>query len=162
MKKLLPLILIVTLFSCKKQEYDVVIRGGTVYDGSGNAPVVTDVGINADTLAIIGDLSGAKGKKEIDATTGARRVRRIHVALGIAIVLAIGGVLYYRKPPALPRERPAHPPPEPHPRPVQAPLPPLPHPLPPGPPLRGRPSGPRSRRPSDSCRGSRPARPRAR
>jgi len=53
--------------SCKKQEYDVVIRGGNVYDGSGSAPVVADVGINGDTIAIIGDLSGAVGKKEVDA-----------------------------------------------------------------------------------------------
>jgi N-acyl-D-amino-acid deacylase len=55
------------LASCKKQEYDVVIRGGTVYDGSGKQGVVTDVGINADTVAFVGDLSKAVGKREIDA-----------------------------------------------------------------------------------------------
>jgi len=68
MKSLLPVFLILTLFSCKKQEYDVVIRGGTVYDGSGTAPVVADIAVNADTIALIGDLSNAVGKKEIDAT----------------------------------------------------------------------------------------------
>jgi N-acyl-D-amino-acid deacylase len=68
MKKLLTFVLIVLTFSsCKKQEYDVVIRGGTVYDGSGKPGVMTDVGINADTIAFIGDLSQAIGKKEIDA-----------------------------------------------------------------------------------------------
>ena len=68
MKQLLLLCLLVMAFtSCKKQEYDVVIRGGNVYDGSGSAPVVADVGINGDTIAIIGDLSGAVGKKEVDA-----------------------------------------------------------------------------------------------
>jgi N-acyl-D-amino-acid deacylase len=67
MKRLLPVVLILILTCCKKQEYDVVIRNGTVYDGSGAAPVTTDVGINADTIAVIGDLSNAVGKKEIDA-----------------------------------------------------------------------------------------------
>ncbi len=68
MKKLYFSILVLIFFiSCKKQEYDVVIRGGTVYDGSGQPGVVTDVAINADTVAFIGDLSDAGGKKEIDA-----------------------------------------------------------------------------------------------
>lgn len=58
----------VLLVACKNQQYDVVIRGGTVYDGSGKVGVVTDVGINADTIAFIGDLSKSNGKKEIDAT----------------------------------------------------------------------------------------------
>ncbi len=68
MKPLLSLFLILTTFaSCKKQEYDVVIRQGTVYDGSANAPFVADVALQADTIAFIGDLSHAVGKKEIDA-----------------------------------------------------------------------------------------------
>ncbi|HET9986644.1 MAG TPA: D-aminoacylase [Longimicrobiales bacterium] len=48
--------------------YDVVIRNGTVYDGSGGAPVRADVAIVGDTVAAIGDLKGAKGKAEVDAT----------------------------------------------------------------------------------------------
>ena len=68
MKRLLLFFLVALAFaSCKKQEFDVIIRGGTVYDGSGKAPVVTDVGINADTVAVIGDLSGAVAKKDINA-----------------------------------------------------------------------------------------------
>lgn len=59
--------LIVSILSCKKEEYDVIIRQGTVYDGSGAEGRVTDVGINGDTIAAIGDLSKAVGKKEIDA-----------------------------------------------------------------------------------------------
>lgn len=66
MKKLLPLLLLVALAACKKQEYDIVIRGGTVYEGTGQPPMVADVGINADTVAFIGDLSKAIGKKEFD------------------------------------------------------------------------------------------------
>jgi N-acyl-D-amino-acid deacylase len=39
--------------SCQKQKFDVILRGGTVYDGSGKEGVVMDVGINADTVAFI-------------------------------------------------------------------------------------------------------------
>ncbi len=60
-------ILFISLFSCKKDEYDLIIRGGTVYDGSGSAGKVADIGINADTIVIIGDLSKAVAKKEINA-----------------------------------------------------------------------------------------------
>jgi N-acyl-D-amino-acid deacylase len=57
----------VSLASCQKKEYSIIIRNGTVYDGSGAPSVVTDIGIQGDTIAFIGDLSGAVGKKEIDA-----------------------------------------------------------------------------------------------
>jgi N-acyl-D-amino-acid deacylase len=69
MKTLLPSLLIfILLTGCQKQKFDVIIRGGTVYDGSGKPGVITDVGINADTIAAIGDLSKAEGKTEVDAT----------------------------------------------------------------------------------------------
>ena len=56
------------LSACKgKAPYDRIIRNGLVYDGKGGAPYRADVGINADTIAAIGDLSGAKGKAETDA-----------------------------------------------------------------------------------------------
>lgn len=48
-------------------DYEIIIRGGTVYDGSGAAPFVADVGINGDTIAAIGDLSSASFAEEIDA-----------------------------------------------------------------------------------------------
>jgi N-acyl-D-amino-acid deacylase len=47
--------------------YDVILRGGTVYDGSGGAPFVADVAIQGDTLAAIGELTGARGRLEVDA-----------------------------------------------------------------------------------------------
>lgn len=69
MKNLALVCLIVLFWSCQPQkEYDIVIRGGNVYDGSGKSPVKADVAISGDTIALIGDLSGAKGKTEIDAT----------------------------------------------------------------------------------------------
>ncbi len=68
MKKIFYFLFLLILFTaCKKREYDIVIRGGTVYDGSGKPGVVNDVGINADTVAFVGDLSSAVGKNEIIA-----------------------------------------------------------------------------------------------
>ena len=49
------------------QTFDIVIRNGIIYDGSGNKSYAADLAINADTIAFIGDLSKAKGKTEIDA-----------------------------------------------------------------------------------------------
>jgi N-acyl-D-amino-acid deacylase len=49
--------------------YDVIIRGGTVYDGTGGTGVVADVAIAADTIAFVGELSdGASADTEIDAS----------------------------------------------------------------------------------------------
>jgi N-acyl-D-amino-acid deacylase len=67
MKKIAMLFLALSWAACKKQSYDIVIRGGTVYDGSGKPGVLADVAINADTVAFIGDLKNAVGKKEINA-----------------------------------------------------------------------------------------------
>jgi N-acyl-D-amino-acid deacylase len=47
--------------------FDVIIRGGTVYDGSGNVSYVADVGIVRDTITAIGDLSAARAPLEVDA-----------------------------------------------------------------------------------------------
>ncbi len=47
--------------------YDVVIRHGTIYDGSGQPGLVGDLAILGDSIATIGDLSAARGKTEIDA-----------------------------------------------------------------------------------------------
>jgi len=47
--------------------YDLVIRNGTIYDGSGAAPFSGAVAISGDTIAAIGKLTDARGKTEIDA-----------------------------------------------------------------------------------------------
>ena len=66
---LLPALVLVACSDAPPQaDYDVVIRGGTVYDGSGDAPLVADVAIAGDTIAAIGDLSGETGALEVDAS----------------------------------------------------------------------------------------------
>jgi N-acyl-D-amino-acid deacylase len=47
--------------------FDVVIAGGTVYDGTGGAPRRADVGIRGDTIAAVGDLSKAPTARTVDA-----------------------------------------------------------------------------------------------
>jgi N-acyl-D-amino-acid deacylase len=60
---------LVLLAACAKPaSYDVILRGGTVYNGSGDAPFVGDVAINGDTIAALGDLGAARGTTEIDVT----------------------------------------------------------------------------------------------
>jgi N-acyl-D-amino-acid deacylase len=46
--------------------YDLILRGGTIYDGSGETPYVGDVAINGDTITALGDLGDATAKAEID------------------------------------------------------------------------------------------------
>ena len=48
--------------------YDLIIRGGTVYDGLGGEPFVGDVAISGDRIAAVGDLAGATAADEIDAS----------------------------------------------------------------------------------------------
>jgi N-acyl-D-amino-acid deacylase len=48
-------------------EFDVVIGGGTVYDGNGGDGRRADVGLKSDKVAAMGDLSRAKAAKRIDA-----------------------------------------------------------------------------------------------
>jgi len=49
-------------------EYDTLILGGTVYDGSGQPPAVADVAILDDTIAAVGDLGRAVAPDTVDAT----------------------------------------------------------------------------------------------
>jgi N-acyl-D-amino-acid deacylase len=54
----------------KPKTYDLILRGGTIYDGSGGKPFVGDVAVNGDRIvavAAVGSLGNAKGKTEIDA-----------------------------------------------------------------------------------------------
>jgi N-acyl-D-amino-acid deacylase len=48
-------------------DYDVVIRGGTVYDGSGGKPYVADIAVKGDRIAAIAPHLPGHGKSEIDA-----------------------------------------------------------------------------------------------
>jgi N-acyl-D-amino-acid deacylase len=49
-----------------KPAYDLIIRGGTIYDGSGKAPVVGDVAIKDDRIVAVGKVDGT-AKTEVTA-----------------------------------------------------------------------------------------------
>ena len=48
--------------------YDVVIRNGTIYDGSGAPGVRGDLAIRGDSIVAVGNIGAARGRSEIDAT----------------------------------------------------------------------------------------------
>src|SRR6266699_3699288 len=54
--------------SPKSAGFDVIIKGGTVYDGTGAEPRHVDLAIRGDRIAGIGDFNTAKAKTIIDAT----------------------------------------------------------------------------------------------
>src|SRR5437870_11101018 len=49
------------------QSFDIIIKGGTVYDGTGHTPIKADVGIKGDRIAAIGNLSGVSTPTIVDA-----------------------------------------------------------------------------------------------
>ncbi len=49
-------------------DFDLVVRGGQVLDGTGAPAVRADVGIRSDTIAAVGDLSASTAAETIDAT----------------------------------------------------------------------------------------------
>ena len=47
--------------------HDLIIRGGTIVDGTGGEPFVGDVAIDGDRIVEVGKVDG-QGRREIDAT----------------------------------------------------------------------------------------------
>ena len=68
MKLFKILILLLSISSCSQPiNYDILIKNGTIADGSGDSTYIGSVGINADTIAAVGKLK-ATGTLEIDAS----------------------------------------------------------------------------------------------
>jgi N-acyl-D-aspartate/D-glutamate deacylase len=47
---------------------DIVIRGGTIVDGTGGAPFVGDVAVKGGQILAVGPALDVKGAREVDAT----------------------------------------------------------------------------------------------
>ena len=60
---------IILFSSCQSGNgnYDKIIRNGMIYDGNGGESYKADIGIKADTIAFIGDLSKESAPEIIDA-----------------------------------------------------------------------------------------------
>jgi len=61
--------------------YDTILRGGTIYDGSGAEPFVGDLAIRDDRIAGLGDLGTATARQELD-------VRGLAVAPGFVNMMS--------------------------------------------------------------------------
>jgi N-acyl-D-amino-acid deacylase len=55
------------LLTASQPAYDIIIRGGTVYDGSLSEPSMADIGIKGDKISAVGNLEGRTAGKVIDA-----------------------------------------------------------------------------------------------
>jgi N-acyl-D-amino-acid deacylase len=63
------------------ETYDLILRGGTIYDGGGGKPYTGDVALRGDRIVKVGDLGDAKGKAEVS-------VRGLAVAPGFINMLS--------------------------------------------------------------------------
>ena len=64
----IPLLFLFAALGCASPEYDLIIEGGSVVDGTGSPAFVADIGVNADTIAAVGDLSAATAVERVDAS----------------------------------------------------------------------------------------------
>ena len=49
-------------------QYDVILKNGSIYDGSGSSPYVGDLAMDGDLIVAVGDVGRAEGRTEIDVT----------------------------------------------------------------------------------------------
>jgi len=72
MKKRVALALAVAGFlatsAAPPASYSIIIRGGTIYDGSGGAPYVGDVALKGDKILYVGPRAPGRAARTIDAT----------------------------------------------------------------------------------------------
>lgn len=59
------ILLLAATFNSPK--FDTIIENGTIYDGTGEASYIADIGIKADTIAAIGDLNPADAATVVNA-----------------------------------------------------------------------------------------------
>jgi len=64
----LLLVLLGAVLDAQAPAFDVILRGGTVIDGSGHPRFVADVGIRNGVIVSVGDLATGLAKETIDAT----------------------------------------------------------------------------------------------
>jgi len=68
-KVVVPLAICALLLACNggpPPAYDLILRGGTIYDGSGSEPYVGDLAIRSDEVAALGELGEATAPLELD------------------------------------------------------------------------------------------------
>jgi N-acyl-D-amino-acid deacylase len=66
-KPIIILILSLTLLQCTSQKFDIIVKNGTVYDGTGGSPVKGDIGVLEGKITKIGGELSSRGATVIDA-----------------------------------------------------------------------------------------------
>ena len=98
MKRILLKACALTVLGCTvacapADDHDIVIRDGTIMDGSGTKGIVGDVAIDDDKITLVGMVNG-RGKIEINATLKTLRVSAegtIAIVIGLTIAAVILG-----------------------------------------------------------------------
>ena len=60
--------IVCTLLVASCTSHDLIIRNGTLYDGTGGEPRAVDIAVVGDRISKVGDLSGESARVEIDAS----------------------------------------------------------------------------------------------
>ena len=55
------------IIGCTRREFDLIIKGGMIFDGLGGKPFIADVGVGKDRITAVGDLTGRSAYRIIDA-----------------------------------------------------------------------------------------------
>ena len=61
-------LLLIAVICVSAQDFDLLIRGGTIVDGTGNPAFVGDLGIKGGRIAAMGRLAGRTAARSIDAS----------------------------------------------------------------------------------------------
>ena len=68
-RKIILLIIFLAIgTSAAQQNFDILVKGGRIIDGSGNPWYESDVGIRGERIVAIGDLSNSTASQVIDAS----------------------------------------------------------------------------------------------
>ena len=70
--RIAAVLLCLTLAAChagsqKTSDFDLIVRHGDVYDGSGGPPRKVDIGVRGERIVALGDLSAAHAPRDVDA-----------------------------------------------------------------------------------------------
>jgi len=70
--RIAAVLLCLTLAAChagsqKTSDFDLIVRHGDVYDGSGGPPRKVDIGVKGERIVALGDLSAAHAPRDVDA-----------------------------------------------------------------------------------------------
>ncbi len=66
--KLVFIALSMFVLSCSSEHFDIVIKNGTVVDGSGDEGFISDIGIKDGKILVIDKTVSGKALSEIDAS----------------------------------------------------------------------------------------------